>query len=474
VPVISLLVPSTDLDEIHSTTFIRGRQSERAAYVGFFEAGELTVSTGAGVRIHGGRSRERQSWRSYRLTARRRYGEPIFSPAPFPDEPEPSPKRLVLRANRGFDTHNHMWFFSSPLAMDIARQAGAETPRSRPVLFLLNGRNEGVYELSDYLGPDLIRDRYGIEELILVRTKQNTYEAGRSMVKTGPEEPYEDLRQRARFLLATPQPAGVGEWIDLGNLYRWVTAVTFLATSDVFQGALVRDLADPSARWFWIAWDLEISFGLPQKPYQRGWRDLSLQRLLTTDRPDVRRILFSALMNSPEERRRFVALAVETLNHRIHPSFLEGRIAHYRDQAELFGIEDRSFLDEMADYLVNRPAAYRQQLRDSFGLGAARRVRVTGPPGSRLEIDDYATRLPWEGEYFDGMTIRLTPPPGVTLSVDGAPPSGERGPLEIELHNDHEITLLGRLQTTSALSATIRHSPSSSSTSSSVLRTTSE
>ena len=100
-PVVSVLLPQSDLEEIHSNTFLRGRESERAGFVGFFEKGRLTVGNGAGVRIHGGRSRGRRSWLSYRLTARRSYGEPTFSPAPFPGAPEPSPKQLVLRANRG-------------------------------------------------------------------------------------------------------------------------------------------------------------------------------------------------------------------------------------------------------------------------------------------------------------------------------------------------------------------------------------
>ena len=85
VPVVSLLVPRVDLDEIHSVAFLRGRQSERAAYLGLFEGGELLLSTGVGVRIHGGMTRTRSSWLSYRLTARRSYGKPTFSQTVFPE-----------------------------------------------------------------------------------------------------------------------------------------------------------------------------------------------------------------------------------------------------------------------------------------------------------------------------------------------------------------------------------------------------
>ena len=75
--------------------------------------------------------------------------------------------------------------------MDIARRVGAETPRSRPVLLLINGTYEGPYELTERLGPEFVEARYGFEDYVLVRTKQNKYETG-SKTKHGPEQPYED------------------------------------------------------------------------------------------------------------------------------------------------------------------------------------------------------------------------------------------------------------------------------------------
>ncbi len=455
-PVVSLLMPPDDLKEIQSATFLRGRESERAAYVGFFENGGLTLGNGAGVRIHGGRSRDRRSWLSYRLTARRRHGAPTFSPAPFPGTPglrpelpgaqrphsrQPDPKRLVLRANRGVDRHGHMWHFSSPVAMDIARRVGVPTPRSRPVALYLNGGYEGVYELSDYLGRELIEARYGIEELVLVRTKRNRHEGDRTRVREGPEQPYEELLERIRNLENGLSQDRAGDWVDLENLYRWVVSVSFLDTRDAFQGALVRDLANPSARWFWIAWDLEISFGVSRNLPQ-SWRQNSLAYMFRTNRRDPRRWLFQWLMKSAEQRRRFATLAVDALNHRIDADFLEQRLDFYRGQAELFGLEDRVFLDELADYLRNRPGAYREHLGSSFELGPSHRVRVTGPPGSWLEIDGYATELPWQGEYFDGMTVRLAGPPGTVLSINGAPRALEGNPLEIAVRAGQQVALL--------------------------------
>ena len=441
-PVVSLLVPPDELEQMERTTFVRGRESERRAFVGFFDDGVLGAGSGAGVRIHGGATRHRRSWLGYRLTARRGYGAPTFSPTPFPGQPDFEPKRLVLRPNRGRDRHHHMWHFSSPLAMDIARRIGVPTPRSRPVGLFINGRYEGVYELSDYLGPDFVEARFGIRDMILVRTKRNRYERHRSKVKEGPEEPYLEFSDWVRTAPKSSPPEEAGERVDLDNLYRWLIAVTFLDVRDTFQGALIRDLAAADGRWFWIAWDIEISFGLPQYPHQDGWRENSIDGLLESRRPDERRFLFPWLMESAEQRRRFLQMAVEALNHRVDADFLDERLAFYRDQAELFDLEDRVFLDELTDYLRNRPAAYRQHLRETLDAGTPRRLRVTGPPGSRLEIDGYATELPWQGEYFDGMTARLVARPGDALSIDGAPRIVGEDPVTITLLADRQVTLV--------------------------------
>lgn len=439
-PTLSLLVPDADLKRMHDAPFLRGRESEHAAYMGFFDRGELVVGGGTGVRIHGGGSRENRAFRNYRLTARRRYGASSFSPAPFRKDPDTAASQLVLRLNRGRDRRGRLWFFMSPLALDVVRQVGAPAPRSRPVLFVLNGRAQGVYELCDYIGPGFVEARFGLRDFILVRTKLNRNEGDRSRVKEGPEEPYLEFRQRVTSL-EDEAAERADEWVDLDNLYRWLIAVTFLDTLDVYQGALVRDLSEPSARWFWIAWDLDISFGLPHLPIQDSWRTNSLASRLRKPRRDGRRHLFQWLMKSPEQRRRFVELAAEVLNHRLDRGFLSERIAYYRGQAALFAIEDLRFLDEMEEYLLNRSRAYRRHLQEVLDSRPLRSVQVDGPPGTRVEIDGYPEELPWSGEYFDGMSVRLKAPTGVSLSVNGTPPPPGPELLELKVTEDLVIAL---------------------------------
>ena len=59
-----------------------------------------------------------------------------------------------------------------------------------------------------------------------------------------------------------------------------------------------------------------------------------------------------------------------------------------------------------------------------------------------MEIDGYPTGLPWQGEYFDGMILRLAAQPGSALSINGALRKVEQEPLEITLGADQEIALL--------------------------------
>src|SRR5690606_24556313 len=78
-PLISVVVDPDDLYDRDSGLIAnydrRGRSGERPAYATYIRDGEIVWATGAGLRVHGGKSRTLPS-KSFRLHFRKIYGQP--------------------------------------------------------------------------------------------------------------------------------------------------------------------------------------------------------------------------------------------------------------------------------------------------------------------------------------------------------------------------------------------------------------
>jgi hypothetical protein len=369
----------------------RGRDWERFAYASFFDKGGLVFATGAGLRIHGGRSRVGSEKKSFGLFFRRRYGDAgipsqlLFSP------PHASLPRVVLHNDVRFDRTGRRWQFVNPLAYDIATRIGSITPRTRPLRFLLNGERQGVYVLTEHIDEAFFEARFGHSDFHFEPSESSTR-----------------LRSWARD--TQPFDAVVANRVvDLDNLTSWVVTILFCGTTDIWQGTLARDRRSPEARWFWVTWDLDHSF---MDLYQRApvpWEIDTFDSLLGA--PDARsRILGRLLDSDPQYRERFIRTVARVLNHVLTPAFLQERLTHYRIVAGMYDIQPRDFLDRIEEFFARRPAVVRRLMRQYAGAGEPIPVRVAIPDGAALEIDGHRTTGAYDGTYFAGTPIMVTVP----------------------------------------------------------------
>jgi hypothetical protein len=406
-PVLSLLVQEEDYQELIRRPNARGRATEKSGFVAYLEDGQLLFASGVGVRLHGGATRRYSMLRKFRLHFRDVYGADHFEPPIFPGLQGQPIRQLVIDSNNdGLDARGRRWHFIDPLSFDIARAIGAPAPQTQPALFFLNGHLKGVHILTEYLGLDYLRARYGHDQFILVRTKRNHRERG-SLVKAGDPERHAEFR--AWLGEAAPMTwKRAAEQVDLDNLSRWFLTVLFCATGDVFNGPMLLDETDSEARWFWIPWDLEIGFGQPYFPRHGGWQRDTITYNFRDRLRDPRSVLLRRLFaDSPDYRLYFAQLFSEAMNHRVTEEFLAERLFHYRELGRRAELQDTDFFDEIEDFLAHRKAALRQQLQQHFGAGQSYRVRVEAPTGLTLSIDGYATGSSYQGWYFAGQAIEV-------------------------------------------------------------------
>ena len=329
-PTVSVVVDSDDLLNRETGLIAnfdkRGRSWERPAYVSYFQAGDLVFGVGAGLRVHGGKSRDMTA-KSFRLYFRQIYGSPSLSRNLIFGGASKPVKSLIIhndiRTKYGKEV-NKDWHFVNPIAYEIAKRIGCITPATKPVQFYLNGVYQGAYVLTERTTtPNFLVSRLGHDDFFLADTKSDD---GTSTLKQGSDTELRELNDWSRSAPAPLSMAEVAERVNLRNLTDWFISILYSGTTDPFQGMIARDRAGKDTRWFWTNWDMDHSFMDLYRQASVPWEiDTFTGRggyIAKQDR-DVRAVIFNRLrLESPEYRRYFLSRLVRVLNHELTPEFL--------------------------------------------------------------------------------------------------------------------------------------------------------
>ena len=163
IPVISVVADAGDLDTLHAHPTQRGREWERPINIEYFEpGGALGFSVNAGIRIHGGVSRNFSPKKSYRIYFRKSYAGPGKLKYPlFEDTQVTKFDKLILRAgyNDAFTYLNERLeptvqstgaaYIRDQVTRNLHRDMGQPIAHGSWVLLYLNGEFWGLYNLTE-------------------------------------------------------------------------------------------------------------------------------------------------------------------------------------------------------------------------------------------------------------------------------------------------------------------------------------
>jgi hypothetical protein len=409
-PILSVVTSEGDLHDptrgilVHPTG--RGREWERFAYVSYFDEGRLRFASGAGLRVHGGRSRVGSTNKSFGLFFRARYGAAPDAQLFF-GKPPGKLARVIAHNDVRHDSSGRAWHFVNPLAYEVAARIGAIVPRTRPMRFFLNGELQGAYVLTEHIGSEFLDARFGHHD-------------------------FGDETANAEAVLnwalgVTPMTVEtVRDRVDLDNLTRWALSILFCGTTDIWQGPVLRDQRRPDSRWFWVNWDMDHSFMDLYRRAARPWEIDTYRSLLGKMSQPRSHILTRLLEGDPAFRARFASMLIESLNHRLTPEFLRSRLDDYRLMAAKHGVEETEFLDIIEAFFEHRPSALRSLTRTYLRLGEPSAATVEIPGGWSLLIDGYRVTGRYRGVYFPETPITVEVPAEHRQAfsgwtVDGAP-----------------------------------------------------
>jgi hypothetical protein len=393
VPILSLQIKPSDLNDPQSGLMTHrlehGRAWQRPGFVSYFDRGELLFGAQAGVRIHGGKSRQFSPVQSFRLHFEKQYGADQFRPdVLFGSRSDPI-RRLVVHNDLRQDHEGRWWHFTNPLAFDIATRLGAVTPQTQLARVFLNGQPQGAYVLTEHVtSKGFLRSRFGHSNFTIADPR--TIERTREWVR----------RQRPLTM------ARVNEAFDVENLTKWFVSMLFCATTDAYQGVQLRDNSLTHGRWFWVIWDMDHSFmdlyGRARVPWEHDTFHFLLRK------PEIRSELMTRmLVDDPAYVAYFKRTLADALNHRLTPGFLTERFNYYGRATRALRVPDTEYLGILNEFLIRRPAAVRELASRYLPDGRSFHCEVTAPPGTPFRVDRVPLVDHYDGWYFEGMPIRV-------------------------------------------------------------------
>ncbi len=348
--------------------FMREPEWERPTHVTFFEAdGTVAFSQDAGIRIHGGKTRQ-AAQKSLRLYARGRYGDGAFDHAVFPGRPTERYERLVLRTSMGAWVKQSI--IADAVAHEIVAELDLEAQDQRPVVVYLNGEYWGLHTLVDRIDERYVAYRSGVPEDSVELwgwTPQSDYHELIAFAEGN------DLGIQANY-------ERVAAEIDVENFITYTIAEQFFANTDwpANNSTFWRERGR-GGKWRWIFYDLDAGFVTPELdmfermmvPPSEEW---SPDRFATT--------LFRNLIAHAGFRERFVARYTELLVTTFSPEETSRRFERVRDayrpevgahaarwgEPSSVGHWETVVNDQLLGFLRARPCIVAEQLTHFFDL----------------------------------------------------------------------------------------------------------
>jgi hypothetical protein len=300
-PVMSISMKPEDFYEVHMRSSATGRGSERTSHMEIFNTkGKRKVSTGFGLRLHGGFSRrgDFKTKKSYRAYFRDVYGSPKLKYNIIPMAGVKDFDKLVLRANAN-DRAPGGAYIRDQLMRDLHKDMGGLVSNGTWCLLYVNGKNYGVYNLVERMDEDFLASHIGKGEFdimktgntILSGTRDAWEELGRFIGSTdiSRKENYEALKKRVDIEDFTAYMI-VNLW---GQNYDWPHNNWYAA----------RRL--PDGKWRFMCWDSEWGFrGGPYKPDNDSYAFIDSGGAYGFS---TQRKMFIALLGNPEYREYYQA-----------------------------------------------------------------------------------------------------------------------------------------------------------------------
>lgn len=456
------------------------KEWERPVHIDFFEPnGNRGFSMNAGIRIFGGPGNRPLSQKPFSIYIRKKYGSGkyinygIFKGLKTSNKKKEVLSRfkhIILRTS-GQDSRHTM--FRDAMMQGLVKNI-IDTQAYRPVVAFLNGEYWGIYNMREHMDEHYIASHYDINRKMIVLLE------GYITVKSGMPEDREDFKGILKFLKTNDITndkiyTHLKSKIDIENFIDYNIVHIFFNNRDwpKNNNRYWRYRRDVNAsnrpygldgRWRWLIYDTDYGFG--RSDGIKAYRYDTLTFAIDKSKPST--FLLRSLLKNQKFRNSFILRFSDYLNtifkeevvlekidkiQKILAPEMPEHIERWRAcKRSIKSIQEWNRNVEYLRYFARRrPAHMRKLIEEQFNLNGLVKIvlNVSNTKGGTIKINSIKlapTDFPWEGLYFKGIPIKITPIPNNGYIFEGWKVNDKKGSLTITPENDMYLTALFTLQ----------------------------
>lgn len=192
--------------------------------------------------------------KSFKVTARAKYGDKYFRAALFEDRPYTEYKSFVLRVSGNDCVWTRMADGVQSQLTSLIADTTVAHQAWRPVIVYLNGQYWGHYNLRERVSRYFVAQHEGIP---LEEADFMTILEGNSKAYYGTNGEYKALLEKAKTLSPGTNPDDMQylmDNVDIQNYFDYMIFEAFYANSDTGN---IRYYKLPGGKWRWILFDLD-------------------------------------------------------------------------------------------------------------------------------------------------------------------------------------------------------------------------
>ncbi len=426
IPVISIIVDSTALFDpivgihekgVHSSEYepyfganYWDESKEIPASIEYFEGnGNRAFELTMGLSIQGNYSKMANK-KGFAMVSRKKYGNDGIHYPLFPNHPNLIDfKSIIVRPEA---EHQSLFLFDA-YRTTLTEGMNIEYQKSRPAVVYINGEYRGLYNLQEKLNENYFETNFGIDADQISLIKEG------GVIQAGSATEYIQLLEYVRNCdITTAQSYNyINNQMDILNYSDYFSTLIYLTNTD-WPANNIKWWRDRSSggRWRWALYDTDQSkqadFNMIEFIFDKSLKPGEFPNGSTFS------TLFSSLLKNDQFESDFINRTACFLNMQFSPerarTVLDSMVAEteslWRRDFKRWGIPERNRtekLDELHDFIENRPAYLRQHLIDYFDLGASVRITLGTGKGSVL-VNGIATGSSINGEWFTGSPVTLS------------------------------------------------------------------
>ena len=392
---------------------------ERAVNIEMYEPdNSLAFNQGAGARIFGGFSKG-LPMKSLAILAKSKYGPKKFKYQIFPNKDIKKYNSFVLRSSGGDFNNTH---FRDALLTDLTAPIDMDIQAYRPCVLFINGEYWGVHNIREKLNEHYLEENHGVnkDSVDLIKHRGDAQE--------GTTKEYKKLLAHLNktSFETNEKIQELDKMMDIDNYINYNQTEIFVDNGDAGGNIRYWRAQQADARWRWILFDLDLSFGIGSRvAYKENTLD-QMTRLSNEKWPNPAWATF--IIRKLLENDSIQDVYVNRFADHLNTIFSEENVLFKIDSIQNLIKDEMPFhfkkwgsnvekWEEHVEYLIvfarNRPHYMRNFLMEKFELSDTVMVNILPYETSMgsVKLNSLKISKEFHGWYFSDCPIKLKAKP---------------------------------------------------------------